>query len=65
MIRAWLDNLSIFWTPEYTLLKEHNDQQRKELLFELFPTLSLKQKQHAEENIEDWIEKLRDVLPQI
>ena len=63
LIRAWLNDLSIFWTPEYTSLKQHNDQQRQELVFELLPTLSLKQKQHASEYVEDWIEKLRDVLP--
>jgi hypothetical protein len=63
LIRAWLDDLSIFWTREYALLKEHNAQQRQALLFELFPTLSSKQKFHAREYVEDLIEKLRDVLP--
>jgi hypothetical protein len=64
LTRAWIDDLSIFWTPEYKQLKKHNDQQRQALLFELFPTLSLKQKNHAREHVEDWIEKLRDTLPE-
>jgi hypothetical protein len=64
LIRAWIDDLSIFWTAEYFLLKQYNDQQRQALVFELFPTLSPKQKRHASEYVEDWIEKLRDVLPE-
>ncbi len=64
LIKSWLNDLSIFWTPEYTLLKQHNDQQGQTLVFELFPTLSAKQKRHAREHVEDWIEKLRDVLPE-
>jgi hypothetical protein len=64
MIRAWIDDLSIFWTPEYTLLKQHNDQQRQALVFEVFATLSPKQKRHASEYVEGWIETLRDVLPE-
>lgn len=64
LIRAWIDDLSIFWTPKYRQLKQHNDQQRQALLFKLFPTLSLKQKAYAREHVEDWIEKLRDTLPE-
>lgn len=62
LIRSWLDDLSIFWTPEYTLLKQYNDQKRQDLMFALFPTLSEKQKKHAREKVQDWIEKLNDVL---
>lgn len=62
LIRAWLDDLSIFWTPEYIRLKQHNDQQRQALVLELLPTLTPKQKRHAREYVEDWIEKLEDVL---
>lgn len=62
LIRNWLDDLSIFWTPEYIQLKQHNEQQRQQLMFELFPTLTEKQKQHAREHVEDWIENLKDVL---
>lgn len=62
LIRNWLDDLSIFWTPEYFQLKQHNEQQRQALVFALFPTLTEKQKRHAREHVEDWIEKLNDVL---
>jgi predicted HAD superfamily phosphohydrolase YqeG len=61
LLRSWLNDLSIFWTPEYTQLKQHNDQQRQALVFELLPTLSPKQKRHAREKVEDWIEKLKDI----
>jgi hypothetical protein len=64
LLSAWLDDLSIFWTSEYAMLKQHNNQQYQALVFELFPTLSLKQKRHASENIKGWIDKLRDVLPE-
>lgn len=63
LIEAWLNDLSIFWTPEYALLKKHNAQQREVLLFKLFPSLSAKQKRHAREYVQDLIEKLSDVLP--
>lgn len=63
LIEAWLNDLSIFWTPEYASLKKHNAQQREVLLFKLFPSLSAKQKRHAREYVEDLIEKLSDVLP--
>ena len=62
LLRAWLDDLSIFWTQEYALLQEHNAEQRQTLLFELFPTLSPKQKRHAREYVEDLIENLRDAV---
>ena len=61
LISAWLDDLSIFWTPEYTQLKQHNDKQRQTLVFELFPTLTSKQKRHARKKVEDWLEKLHDI----
>jgi hypothetical protein len=64
LIRAWLGDLSIFWTPEYTMLKQHNSQQRQALVMALLPTLTLKQKRHAREELEDWIEILRDELPE-
>lgn len=63
LIRTWLNDLSIFWTEEYTLLKQHNKQQRQALLFELFPTLTLKQKHHARDYVVDLIDKLQDVIP--
>lgn len=63
LIRTWLNDLSIFWTKEYTLLKQHNKQQRQALLFELFPTLTLKQKHHARDYVVDLIDKLQDVIP--
>jgi hypothetical protein len=62
LLRAWLDDLSIFWTEEYRHLRQHNLQQRQALVLELFPTLTDKQKRHAREHVEDWIEKLQDVL---
>ena len=62
LLRSWLEDLSIFWTPEYILLKQQNNQQRQALLFELFPSLTDKQKRHAREHVEDWIENLQDVL---
>ena len=64
LLRDWLKDLSIFWTPEYTQLKQHNQQQRQNLLFQLFPSLSDKQKRHARKHVESWIEKLQDVLPE-
>lgn len=63
LIRTWLDDLSIFWTEEYTRLKQHNKQQRQALLFELFPTLTLKQKHHARDYVVDLIDKIQDVIP--
>jgi hypothetical protein len=62
LLRSWLDDLSIFWTDEYRHLRQHNLQQRQSLVFALVPTLTDKQKRHAREHVEDWIEKLRDVL---
>tara|TARA_R110001592_G_scaffold310495_1_gene585087 strand:- start:3056 stop:3382 length:327 start_codon:yes stop_codon:yes gene_type:complete len=41
LIRAWLDDLSIFWTKEYTLLKRHNNQQRQALCLSCSPRYPL------------------------
>lgn len=62
LLRNWLDDPSIFWTDEYHKLKQHNHQQRQALVWELFPTLTEKQKRHAREHVEEWIETLQDVL---
>ncbi len=62
LLNAWLDDLSLFWTADYIQLKQHNEQQRQALVFALFPTLTDKQKRHAREHVENWIEQLQDVL---
>ncbi len=61
-LSSWLGDLSLFWTADYRHLRAHNHAQRKRLVFELFPTLSPRQRQHASEYVQEWIASLKEVL---
>ena len=64
VLSDWLADPSLWWTPEYQALRDHNRRMIQELLFELLPTISSKQSERVVEKVEDWIENLQEVMPE-
>ena len=50
-------------TPEYQLWRTEERAQIHRCLMTLFPTLTVKQRQHASRYLRDWIDELRNVKP--
>lgn len=61
-LNRWLNDPSIFWTEEYRELYQTYKQQRLALVTEFFPTLTEKQKEAANEELVDWVDKFESVL---
>ncbi len=61
-LSSWLSDFSIWWTDDYRQLRLDNRQQWQALLHDLLPTLSEREREHADERVQDWIETLEDVL---
>lgn len=61
-LEAWIRDPSIWWTEEYTQLRKANRQQIEQLLVALVPSLSDRQVAHAQEELQEWIDELKDVL---
>ena len=61
-LKRWSQDFSVWWTPEYKQLRNDNNAALDELLIVLLPTLTVSQREHASSEMQDWIERLGDVL---
>lgn len=61
-VQLWIASPSVWWTTEYTELRELNRMQITVVLQNLVPTLSPKQQKRASDEVADWVETLEDVV---
>lgn len=61
-IESWIQDPSIWWTEEYARSRDANRYQLESLLGELVPSLSDRQKDRAGEELQDWIDELKEVV---
>lgn len=59
---TWLLDPSIWWLQDYKTLRQSNRQQTMELVMMMSETMSKKQKDSVIERIDDWIDKIQDVI---
>ncbi|KZZ79190.1 hypothetical protein A3767_17235, partial [Oleiphilus sp. HI0133] len=62
VIEPWIRDPSIWWTEEYASSRQTNRQQLESALIELVPSLTERQKERAADELQDWIDELREVL---
>ena len=62
ILETWLLDPSIWWLEDYKTLRESNRQQTIELVMMMSKTMNEKQKESVLERIDDWIEKIQDVI---
>jgi hypothetical protein len=53
---------SIWWLDDYKTLRQSNRQQIIELVMMMSKTMNEKQKESVLERIDDWIDKIQDVI---
>lgn len=61
-LEAWLVDPSIWWLEDYKALRQSNRQQIIELVMMMSKTMNEKQKESVLERIDDWIDKIQDVI---
>lgn len=61
-IESWIRDPSIWWTEGYASSRKANRQQLERVLIELIPSLSERQKDRAGDELQDWIDELKDVV---
>jgi hypothetical protein len=62
IIRAWVLDPSVWWTSDYTNLREANRLAIRSGLFELSDTLTSRQATHALDEAQEWQDTLREVI---
>jgi hypothetical protein len=61
-LETWLLEPSIWWLEDYKTLRQSNRQQIMELVMMMSKTMNEKQKESVLERIDDWIDKIQDVI---
>jgi len=61
-LQSWLLDPSIWWLEDYKILRQSNRQQTVELVMMMGKTMNQKQKESVLDRIDDWIEKIHDVI---
>lgn len=61
-LETWLLDPSIWWLEDYKTLRQSNRQQTIELVMMMSKTMNEKQKASVLERIDDWINKIQDVI---
>jgi Family of unknown function (DUF6279) len=61
-IESWIEDPSIWWTEGYAATRKANREQLENVLIELVPSLSERQKERAGDELQDWIDELKDVV---
>lgn len=61
-IGTWLMEPSIWWLEDYKTLRQSNRRQTIELVMMMSKTMNEKQKESVLERIDDWIDKIQDVI---
>ena len=59
---TWLLEPSLWWLEDYKALRQSNRQQIMELVMMMSKTMNEKQKESVLERIDDWIDKVQDVI---
>ena len=62
-LAAWLNAPETWWLKEYKQLRAQNRAMRLRFFTDLLPTLSDKQRQHADDTMQEWIDAMAGVLP--
>jgi len=61
-LETWLLEPSIWWLDDYKALRQSNRQQIMELVMMMSKTMNERQKESVIERIDDWIDKIQDVI---
>jgi hypothetical protein len=62
-LATWLTAPETWWLEEYKQLRAQNRAMRLRFFMDLLPTLSDKQRQHADDTMQEWIDAMAGVLP--
>lgn len=61
-LETWLLDPSVWWLEDYKTLRQSNRKQTIELVMMMSKTMNEKQKESVLERIDDWINKIQDVI---
>ena len=61
-LETWLLDPSIWWLEDYKALRQSNRQKAIELVMMMSKTMNEKQKESVLERVDDWIDKVQDVI---
>jgi hypothetical protein len=61
-LEKWLLDPSIWWLEDYKTLRQSNRQQTIEVVMMISKTMNEKQKESVLERIDDWINKIQDII---